>query len=228
MTFAGRLAEAVHDAGGALLAGSPMVLGGGSLLAGSAVQRVGADGQTAVLGHLPAPRADLRAVDIGGRLVVVGGGTPSAPDPRVLATTDGVHFATIATLRVAVRYPAVAALGGLVLVVGGTDLSGDVAAIQAIDTATGAVRIIGRMPGGLTDAMALVLDGRLIVAGGRTGGRVQDAVWQVDPTTGAVTRIGRLPMPVADAAGVVVDGVGYLVGGEADARLASIVSLAVR
>ena len=102
------------------------------------------------------------------------------------------------------------------------------AAIQAVDTATGAVRIIDRLPGGLTDAVALVLDGRLIVAGGRAGGRVQDAVWQVDTTTGAVTRIGRLPAPVADAAGVVVGGVGYLVGGEAGTRLASIASLTVR
>ena len=228
VTSAGRLAEAVHDAGGALLGGMPLVIGGGSVVAGTAVQRIEAGGRTLLVGRLPGPRADLGAVTVDGRVVVVGGGTPSAPDPRVLATTDGVRYATVATLRVAVRYPAVAALGGRVFVVGGTDLSGEVADIQVIDIATGSVRVIGRMPTGLTDAVALVLGGRLIVAGGRAGGRVQDAIWQVDPTTGAVTRIGRLPMPVADAAGVVVDGVGYLVGGEAGARLASIVSVTVR
>ena len=228
VTTAGRLAQAVHDAGGALLGGAPLIVGGGSVVAGTTVQRIETGGRSVLVGRLPAPRADLGAVTVNGRVVVVGGGTPSAPDPRVLATSDGVHFATVATLRVAVRYPAVAALGGVVFVIGGTDPSGDVTDIQAIDVATGAVRIIGRLPGGLTDAVALVLDGRLIVAGGRAGGRVQDAVWEVDTTTGAVTRIGRLPAPVADAAGVVVGGVGYLVGGEAGARLASIISLTVR
>jgi hypothetical protein len=228
VAFVGRLAQAVHDAGGALLGGAPLVIGGGSVVAGTTVQRIETGGRTVLVGRLPAPRADLGAVAVNGMVVVVGGGTPSAPDPRVLATSDGVHFATVATLRVAVRYPAVAALGGLVFVIGGTDRSGDVADIQAVDIATGAVRIIGRLPGGLSDAVALVLDGRLIVAGGRAGGRAQDAVWDLDTTTGAVTRIGRLPAPVADAAGVVVGGMGYLVGGEAGTRLASIVSLTVR
>ncbi len=231
--IAGQLPERVHDAGGASLDGVPLVIGGGSILAGTAVQRVVAGSssvpvRTALVGHLPAPRADPGAVDVGGRVVVVGGGTPSAPDPRVLATADGIHFSVVGSLPVPVRYAAVAAIGQEVLVVGGTGRSGTGSVIQAVDPAKGTVRVIGRMPHGLSDAAALVLDGWLFVAGGRADGRVQDAIWRIDPRTGAVARAGTLPMPIADTAAVVVDGIGYLVGGESNVRLASIVEVRLR
>lgn len=225
---AGHLAEPVHDAGGALLGGVPMVIGGGSVVAGTTVQRIGPVGRTVLAGHLPAPRADLGAVVVGGRVVVVGGGTPSAPDPRVLATADGIHFTVVARLPVPVRYPAVAAMGQEIVVVGGTGRTGTESAIQVIDPATGTARVVGRLPHGLSDAAALVLGGWLFVAGGRASGRVQDATWRVDPRTGAVARAGTLPMPIADAAAAVVDGVGYLVGGESDVRLASVVAIRLR
>jgi len=39
---------------------------------------------------------------------ILGGYDGNEGDPQVLATTDGSHFATVAQLKVAVRYPAVA------------------------------------------------------------------------------------------------------------------------
>ena len=72
------------------------------------------------LGRLPAIRADLAAVSVAGELVVVGGGTPGRPDLRVLATTDGRSFRVVAHLLVGVRYPAVAVVGSLIYVVGGS------------------------------------------------------------------------------------------------------------
>ena len=171
-------------------------------------------GNTATVGRLPAPRADLSALSVAGELLVIGGGTASGPDPRVLATTDGVRFRTIARLALAVRYPAVATIGGLVYVVGGSTAAGDTRVIQSIDPRTGAVHVVGRLPEPISHASALVIGGHLLVAGGRFAGRPQDLVWRLDPARGTVVRLGRLPYAVSDAAPAVLGDMGYLIGGE--------------
>jgi hypothetical protein len=222
----GHLAKAVHDAGGALVGGSPMIFGGGNLVPGTDVQRLGA-GEGGVVGQLPRPRADLVVVDVEGTAIVVGGGTPARLDPAVLSTTDGSHFQTIARLLDGVRYPAVAAIGGLIIVVGGTDGVHDRTEIQAIDPATGTVRIVGQLPHGLSHAAAIVIAGRLLIAGGRTGGVAQDSIWEVDPASGIVSFAGRLPRAVSDAAAVVVGSTGYLIGGETGVFLTSIFSISM-
>jgi hypothetical protein len=217
---AGRLAIPVHDAAGATLAGSPVVLGGGNVAPVAAVQ-----GLSGSIGTLPMARADLAAVELDGVLYVVGGGTAARLDTAVLATTDGAHFATSATLLLGVRYPAVASVGGEIIVVGGTDGSHDRRAIQAVDPLTGFVRHVGDLPNGLSHAAALVVDGHLLVAGGRVAGKAERAIWEVDPTSGHVVHVGDLPQPVSDATAVVLDGVGYLIGGERDAEVTDIVAI---
>jgi hypothetical protein len=224
VTTVGHLAQAVHDAGGAIVGGSPMVFGGGNLVPGRVVQRAG-PGAGAVVGSLPVARADLSAVDMAGRAFVIGGGTPARLDPAVLVTTDGIHFKAFATLLAGVRYPAVAVADGFILAIGGTDGTRDVADIQLIDPATGSVRVIGHLPDGLSHAAALVVGRHLLVAGGRSGGIAQDTIWEIDPVTGNAIRAGRLPAAVSDAAAIVVNGVGYLIGGETDTLVASIVSI---
>jgi hypothetical protein len=118
-----RLAVAVRDAGGAELAGRAMVMGGGDSTVGGAVQVVPSRGPGAVVGRLPAPRADLTVASVTGpstgTAYVVGGYDGSVPDRRVLATSDGTRFTTVAWLPVGVRYPAAAASGGSLWVFGG-------------------------------------------------------------------------------------------------------------
>ncbi len=225
----GRLAAPVHDAGAASLGGLDLVLGGGRFAPGSVVQRVHPSGISTVIGRLPTPRADLVAVSVDGMLVVVGGGTPTRTDRAVLATADGVRFRTVATLRVGVRYPAVAAVAGKVYVIGGSTPAGDITDVQEVDPRTGAVRIIGHLGHALSHASAFVIGGQVLIAGGRRGALAQTAVWRLDPMTGAVTRAGRLPYPVSDSATIVVDGVGYLIGGEGPrGPLATIISVTAR
>jgi N-acetylneuraminic acid mutarotase len=181
------------------------------------VQRVALSGASATMARLPLARADLAAVEVGGQVLVVGGGTPVRYDRNILATSDGRRFRTIGSLRIGVRYPAVAAFDGRLFVVGGSTPSGDTREIQVIDPTTGAVSIAGRLPFGLSHASALVVDGELLVAGGRRAGVAQARVWRLDiGSDGRVTatRIGQLPYPISDAAAVVVDGTGYLLGGE--------------
>jgi hypothetical protein len=225
---AGQLAIAVHDAAGATVGGLGYVIGGGAVTAGVQVQTVASSGLAAVAGALPRARADLAAVAIGGRVIVVGGGTPTQPASAVLATTDGRTFTTIGTLRVAVRYPAVATLQGSVYIFGGVEPGGEVSLVQALDLATGSVRVVGRFPHPLWRATAFAIAGRVLVAGGRTGDQPESVIWSFDPTTGQVLAVGHLPYAVSDAAGVVVDGIGYLIGGEgASGELASIVAITV-
>jgi Kelch motif len=228
VSHVGDLGSPVHDAGGAVLDGSAFIVGGGSLAAVSTVQRVDATGASTSVGRLPAIRADLAAVAVDGEVLVVGGGTPAGPDDRVLATTDGSHFRTVARLPVGVRYPAVATVDGLVYVFGGSTPTGDTRAIQAIDPTTGTVRIVGQLASALSHAEALVVGGAILIVGGRVAGRAEDAVWRFDQTGGRVTRVGRLPYAVSDAAAVVVDGIGYLIGGERSVPIASIIEVTVR
>lgn len=223
----GSLAVAVHDAGGAALNGAAFVFGGGRSVAGSTSQQVDPAGTAAVVGELPAVRADLVAVTIGGEIVLVGGGTPGQPDGRVLATTDGRHFRVVARLLVAVRYPAVAVLDGLIYVAGGSTASGMTSVIQVVDISSGNVRIVGHLPRPISDASGLVIGNRVLIAGGRSAGRAQAELWQLDVANGAVHDVGRLPYPVADTAAAVVGQVGYLIGGETIGPIASIIVLSL-
>jgi len=175
VTSVGRLATAVHDAGGALVGGAEVVFGGGNVAPERVVQEL-QGGHGAIIGQLPRARADLVAIDVKSETLVIGGGTPSRLDPVVLVTIDGKRFQTAATLPYGVRYPAVALIDDEVVVVGGTTGKRDRTEIQAIDLADGSVRVIGRLPSGLSHAAAFVIDGRLLVAGGRTGGVAQDAI----------------------------------------------------
>lgn len=222
----GRLAFPVHDAAGASLHGSMLVLGGGASTQDAWVQRV-VGGRAVVTGRLPAARADLAAVSTGAQVIVVGGGASGRADPRVLATSDGIHFHVVASLPVAVRYAAVALVDSTVLVIGGSSSMGDVAVIQAVDLRRGTARIVGRLPQTTSHATALVIRGIVVVAGGRHRGQALDSVLEVDPGSFAVWSAGHLPRPASDSAGVVVGDVGYLVGGEAIRPLATIVSVAV-
>ena len=69
----------------------------------------------------------------------------------MLATTNGRTFTTVAALRIPVRYPAVAVLGGQIYVFGGQAIGGRHAgapldAIQAVDPARHTAAVIGHLP----------------------------------------------------------------------------------
>jgi hypothetical protein len=222
---AGHLATAVHDAAGAALGGSWLVLGGGRVTQDSGVQGVATSGASSVVGQLPAPRADLSALTVGTDVIVLGGGAKGTADPRVLATADGRAFRVIASLPVAVRYGAAAPLDGLVYLFGGTSDAGDVAAIQVVDLAAGTARLAGNLPRTLSHATAFVLGGRIYVVGGRHHGGAVDTILRFDPATGKAVPAGRLPRAISDAAAAVIGGTAYLIGGEAAAPLDTIVAL---
>lgn len=173
----GSLRAPLHDAGGAVLGNRTLVFGGGSSATVATVQSFPAHasrGGTAVAtGALPVPRSDMAAVTIGATAYLVGGYDGSRPDAGVLATTNGRSFTTVASLRVPVRYPAVAALRGKIYVFGGQAITGHKAGaplniIQVVDPARHTASIIGHLPEPLAGAAAVTLGSEVFVAGGES------------------------------------------------------------
>jgi hypothetical protein len=225
-TSGGRLAQAVHDASGALLGGAAYVFGGGAATTVSSVQQYANDATRAV-GALPQPRSDSAAAVVGNTAYVVGGFDGSHLVRDVVATSNGRSFRTVARLRVGVRYPAVAAVGSRILVVGGalattegTSAGPITDDIQQIDVTTGVVRVIGHLPVALAHAAAVNDGGTLLVIGGRRDGMALRTVYEVDPASGSVRLVGRLPRGVSDASAVDMGRTVWLVGGETTGPLA--------
>ena len=223
-TRVGTLTTAVHDAAGAEFLGKALLLGGGAHETGStAVLDVTATPTR--LGALPEPRSDLSAIVVDDRLVVVGGYDDTNLTPQVLASSDGVTFTSVATLGTPIRYGALAQVDGTVYVFGGKTREGGADSqttdIQAIDTATGEVTVVGHFPQAMGHMVAAVLDGSVYAMGGRSGVGTtltdSAAIWRFDPATGAVAQVGSLPAPLTDSTVAVVGSTAYLIGGERNA-----------
>jgi len=222
-TTLGSLIDPVHDAAGAVLGGRAVVFGGGASTVTATVQAFAQPpspgGMTMRVGALPAPRADLAAGTVDGHTLIVGGYDGTAFETDVLETTDGTNFTRLAGLPQPVRYPAVAAVGHVLYVIGG-ELPGsgaDATDVQAIDPTTGSVRIVGQLPIGVSHAAAAAIGGKLYLFGGRSGGSVSDAVSVLDPSTWAETTVASLPVAASDMAVNTVGGATYLMGGEDNA-----------
>ena len=107
--LAGALAAPTHGAAALLLSQRAFAFGGAGPPVYDLVQEYDpASGNTRVVGHLPAQRADLAAAAVGRRVVVAAGFDGIGPLNTVLATTDERHFRLLARLPEAARYPAVA------------------------------------------------------------------------------------------------------------------------
>ncbi len=251
----GSLAVGVHDAAGAVIGGRDVVLGGGSPTTVARVQafrqpsapgHLGAfpSAGSDVIGQLPQPRSDLATATIGTSTYIVGGYDGARPDPQVLATSDGRSFRRVASLPVAVRYPAVAALSGKLYVFGGERISGPGAGrptdeIQVINPRSGSASIAGHLPEPLQAAAAVRLGGTIYLAGGDSsqsqssvpgvgttqlapplhpdavaGLHTVSTIWALNRARTGVLVAGRLQVPVSHAGVAVVGHRAWLVGGE--------------
>jgi PQQ-like domain len=178
------------------------VFGGGSTTGTDLVQAFDpSTGKGAVVGHLPVSLSDLSAATIGATVYLVGGYDGSVPRPEVYATRDGAHFAKVATLPVGLRYPAVTAVDGRLIVAGGEDARGPTRSLYAVDPASSEVHRLGALPAAVAHAAAFTFASMVYVAGGRDATDAAVArVSAVDPRTGAIDAARPLPRAVADAA----------------------------
>lgn len=175
------LVSGLHDASGAVINGEDVTFGGGSPGTVATVEATPAPGPTdstaiafsETIGSLPQPRSDSSTVTVGRTSYIVGGYDGTNPDPAVLATTDGRSFTPVASLPVPVRYPAVAAVGGLLYVFGGQAITGTSAGqpvddIQVVNPRRHTASTIGHLPIPLDAAAAVTIGGQIYLAGGES------------------------------------------------------------
>jgi YVTN family beta-propeller protein len=212
------LPTAVHDAGAARIGGSVYLFGGGN-----GTRQLGEIVEVAsgrVVGQLPAPSSDQAAATIGGTAYVVGGFTGSRWLDTIVAWKPGGRALVVAHLPFPVRYAAVAAAGGKLVVAGGSLPSGAAsAAVLVYDPATKRLRRVGDLPAATTHGAAAGLGDLVYVIGGRgaASGTPTARIVSVDPGTGSVRQAGHLAAPLSDES-VAALGSSLLVAGGRDAR----------
>ena len=220
LTSIGNLATPTHDAAGTLVGGDRLVVGGGSAVPGPTSQRFLPDGTNLSSGALPQARADATAVTIGDTAYVIGGYAGATMDPEVLATSDGLRYAVVASLPVPVRYPAAAVLNGKIYVFGGQAGTGRlVASVQEIDPRTGKATVVGDLPRPIAGAVAANLGGTIYLAGGEasTGSsspQPVSSVYAFNAANESFLTAGTLASAVTNAGAAVLGSRLWIVGGE--------------
>ena len=224
----GTVPLAFHDAAGAIVGQRLLIFGGGSAAGTDAVQAfdLGTHAAT-VIGHLPRPLSDLASAQIGDTTYLVGGYDGRVPRGEILATHDGRQFTTVGQLPVGLRYPAVAAVAGRLVVAGGETASGLSKAVFSFDPGTRAVTEIGLLPQSVGHASAVVVGDTAYIVGGRTtAGTTGRAIVAV--TAQSVRQVGGAAIPVADSAIATLGSTTFLVGGWNRQTLATVLEVSAR
>jgi hypothetical protein len=220
LTRLGAVPQPFHDAAGGTIGGRLFIFGGGSSASSATVQSFDlASRRGAVVAQLPHPLSDLASATIGQTIYLVGGYDDHSARAEIYATTDGTHFRLAARLPAGVRYPAVAASGGRLVIAGGILSSGaPSAAVYGFDPGSGRVQSLGRLATAVGHASAVTVGGAVYIVGGldAAGGSVSTAS-RIDASRATVTSV-RLPVPVGDAASTEVGGAAYLIGGRRGGR----------
>jgi hypothetical protein len=206
---------AVHDAAAAQLDGQTYLFGGGEPGATSESIFVVAPSGVRSVGRLPVGASDISAATIGHTTYIPGGYTVSAPLRTIVAFAPATGARVVATLPRPLRYAAVAAVDGRVLIAGGT--SGETAerAILSFDPTTRTVREIGQLPYPVTHAAGATLNGVFYVLGGRSeslSGQ-RSSILAVNPGSGSVRPAGHLPRALSDMGAASLAGQIVAVGG---------------
>jgi YVTN family beta-propeller protein len=210
------LPSARHDAAAATIGARTYVFGGGDGTR-QLDEIVAVDGEGAhVVARLPQPASDVAAATIGRTAYVVGGYTGSAWLNTILAWRPGATPHVAGRLPSPLRYAAVTAAGGKLVIAGGSLPNGTASrAVLVFDPATGRVARLGRLPAPTTHAAAAAVGGRAYVIGGRgpAAGTPTARIVAVDPAAHTVRLAGALNTPRSDLAAVTAGKRILLVGG---------------
>ena len=208
------LPAALHDAAAAALGTHAYVLGGGEP-SHAEITQVAPPSTVAPAGRLPLPASDVGAASIGGTVYIVGGYTGATPLRSIVAWSGSGLGRVVATLPHPVRYAAVAADAGRLIIAGGTDGLAATRDVYSYDPTTGRVASLARLPRPVTHASAVTLGGVVLVIGGRGSlqGTQRDGILAVDPLRRSVHAAGSLPVALSDTGAAPVPGGALVVGG---------------
>ena len=216
---AGRLPTALHDTAAARIGGSVYLFGGGTgaNTQSDSIVRIPAGGGGVVpVGRLPAPSSDQSAATIRGTAYVVGGFTGTRWLDTIVAWRPGRRPQVVARLPFALRYAAVCAVDGRLVIAGGSLENGGAGAeVFSYRPGSSRVRRIGNLPAPTTHAAAASLGGVAYVIGGRGPalGSASRRVVAVDPRTRRIRVAGKLDSPRSDLAAATLGRRIVLVGG---------------
>jgi DNA-binding beta-propeller fold protein YncE len=213
----GHLPGALHDAAAATIGSSTYVFGGGNGVSqlDAIVMVDPRTGAAQQVGKLPAPSSDQAAASIGRTAYVVGGYTGAHWLDTIVAWSPHKSARVVAHLPHTLRYAAVAAAGGRIVIAGGSLENGTASdAVYLFRPSTGRVTRLGTLPQATTHAAGATLGSTAVVVGGRgaTTGTPTDRLVLVDPAKRTVRLVGRLREPLSDVAAVGIRG-GVLVAG---------------
>jgi YVTN family beta-propeller protein len=211
------LPTAFHDAAGAVLDNALYLFGGGDGVGQlDSILRVDANGATTPAGTLPTHSSDSIAATIGHTAYVVGGYDGTRWLDTIVAYAPAGGPRVVAHLPVGLRYPAVGAVNGRLVIIGGTTPSAHATtAIYGFDPATAAVTKIGDLAQPISHGSAVGVGNEVILVGGQNDAHEpQPAIVAINPTTRRIRAAGTLSAGRSDAALTNAHGHLILIGGK--------------
>jgi YVTN family beta-propeller protein len=225
----GRLPGAFHDSALVRLGKLVYAFGGGNGVAQlDQILRIDpATGAVERVSSLPAPSSDQAAAAVDGTAYVVGGYTGTHWLDTIVAWKPGHAARVVARLPHAVRYAAVAAAGGRIVIAGGSLETGTASsAVYAYTPGAAHVVLVGNLPAPTTHAAAAAIGRVVYVVGGR-GAAVGTPAARIVAVAGSRIRpAGALSAPLSDLAAVPAGDTIFLAGGrDASGTVASLTIL---
>jgi N-acetylneuraminic acid mutarotase len=197
------------------LGGRVVLVGGSSVLAGSA------DGPLRRVAALPSARSAAAAAVSGGSVWVVGGERAGRPTDEILRIEMRPNRVTAAgRFEEPLAEAGFAARGGSLYLVGGWTGEKYATAILRV-LPPGQVALVARLPAGLRAPAVAIVGTRLYVAGGLGESGPTRSLLTVDLQTGVLRRIGELPQAVSGAMLVPAGSYLYLLDGTAAGGVAT-------
>jgi YVTN family beta-propeller protein len=217
----GRIPTALHDSAAVKIGGRTYLFGGGTGV--SEIDTIlmvdPRTGAAQAIGRLPSGSSDQSAAVIGQTAYIVGGYTGTRWLDTIVAWSPSGSARVVAHLPHTLRYAAVTAAAGRVVIAGGSLENGTASdAVYAFVPAKRKVVRIGRLPAPTTHAAAAAIGATAFVVGGRGAavGTPTDRIVAVDPLKRTVQVAGSLAQPLSDLAAV-TDPRGILLAGGRDA-----------
>ena len=227
----GRLPGVFHDGAAVRIGSSIYEFGGGDGIRQlDQILRINPrTGAASRVGSLPAPSSDHAAAVLSGQAYIVGGYTGRTWLNTIVAWRPGESARVVARLPTPLRYAAVTAAEGKVIVAGGSLPNGTASRVVYSFAPRGReLRRLGDLPAATTHSGAARLGTRALVIGGRSA-RVDtptSRIVAIDPTSGRIRVAGHLPRPVSDAAATTVGHTVLVAGGRGRSTEAQLTSLA--
>lgn len=214
----------VHDAAATAVGGRVLLFGGGPSEGSDRIIQV-EPGTPRQVGTLPVALSDLDAVTIGATAYVAGGWDGSNTNAGIFSVTPTGQATTVGHIPLGVRYPAVGALDGKLIIAGGETAAGTPTSdAWSFDPATGKLSRLPSLPEPGDHAAGAVLGGTFYVISGLIRGTLTPRIIALRPGGGWVPA-GALPEAVNNPTAAPLGGGVAVFGGRSATGASSTITL---